>query len=793
MQIHKIKSIKGYKSFKDFQWLEFCKNKDGQGAVLQKFSVVFGENGSGKSSLCDILKNVSQVEDFENNTPTLVEIEIKDGTNNKDYKYENGAWTPNQLDKKSILFFDADFINANVHTHGVRSNNLQQGAHTQKAGKLIIDLDEQSNKLKNLIEEKRIEIAIFEKTKSPVLGTTYNEKDNNLFGAHKDISEEDKEKKVLELKENIKKLEEELITLRKLNIQYSQINLIANIEQVSTLGNLSPNETYIELCGREIKEKAQGTADEKVRAHFEKHRDFIESAKDQIPENYSKEDCPLCMQALASATKVIDYYRAVFDKTYETAKKVFLSDIEVKKNEMNAFKAELNITAKVTSVFDSLEKIKTDFGIGGIYRLEEKTEHTQKLSNISIVEIDEIIKILDSLKIIDRKPVDVSTPYIAVLKKIGDIKESIDNLNILVATKNKLITDFKSKYSDQTKVHTEIQEKSQKETEAQELLDFLQSNKILNINTKNDALIEQKKFTDDLKKMQDDLKDYLERTIPQSIITQMTTFLEKFSLAFSLEHIKPTTNTKDYSFAFKIKDSEGNERELKGGLSEGERQLISLSLFFAINENLQGKQDKILVFDDPITSLDSPNLKILAELIHGKVKDFSQTIVFTHHPLFFKYLRKCESPNPCKFGILKNKDAFGGSFMFSDPGFDLISEIKKCNEEIKNNAQNGSLKPEEIALKYGQLLRLAIERFIKNDLLMWDKEKNFVEIAENLKQGKSKIVKLEDVDLEVMINIYNYCNYSNLLHADKETPSALSELMTHINKFVGILDKATNP
>lgn len=54
MQIRKIKSIKGYKSFTDFQWLEFCKNKDGQEAVLQKFSVVFGENGSGKSSLCDI-------------------------------------------------------------------------------------------------------------------------------------------------------------------------------------------------------------------------------------------------------------------------------------------------------------------------------------------------------------------------------------------------------------------------------------------------------------------------------------------------------------------------------------------------------------------------------------------------------------------------------------------------------------------------------------------------------------------------------------------------------------------
>ena len=456
MQIRKIKSIKGYKSFTNFQWLEFCKNKDGQEAVLQKFSVVFGENGSGKSSLCDILKNVSQVEDFENDTPTLAEIEINDGTNNQDYKYENSAWTPNQLDKKSILFFDVGFITANVHTHGVRANNLQQGGHTQKAGKLIIDLDEQADKLKTLIEAKRKEIEIFDKTKISVLGTTYSEKDTTLFGVHKDISEEDKKKKILELKESIKKLEEELTALQKLNAQYSQINLIANIGQVPALGNLSSKETYVEICGREIKEKPQGTTDEQVKAHFEKHRDFIESAKDQIPENYSKEDCPLCMQPLANATKVIDYYRAVFDKTYETAKKTFISDIEAKKNELNTFKAGLNITAKVTSIFDALEKIKTDFGIEDIYKIEEKTEHTQKLNNISIIEVDEIIKILDSLKNIDRKAVDVSMPDGAVLKKIGDIKKSIDDLNMLVVAKNKIIirTKMKSNFESAPLVST---------------------------------------------------------------------------------------------------------------------------------------------------------------------------------------------------------------------------------------------------------------------------------------------------------------------------------------------------
>jgi len=792
MQIKKIKSIKGYKSFTDFQWQEFCKYKDNQEANLGKFSIIFGENGSGKSSLCDVLKNVSQVQDFEDSVPTLAELEV-DGLNGKqNYQYENGTWAPNQLELKSILFFDIDFINANVHTHGVRSNNLQQGAHTQKAGKLIIDLDEQADNLKKLIVEKRKEIEVFEKSNNSILETNYNEKELALFALNKDLSEEGVAKKILELKSDLRKLEEEFTALQKLNNQYSQINTIQNIEQMDALFSISSKEDYIELWNREIKEKAQGVTDEKVKSHFEKHKNFIENAKNQIPLEYSKEDCPLCMQPLINATKIIEYYRAVFDTTYENAKKKFIQDIETKKSEVINLRIKFSlIPAKVNNIFDSLEKIGANFGIENIYTIEEKTNYTANLVDTSISELDEIINALDLLKSIERKPFDISSTYQIVSNKIEKINKSITDLNKLILSKNKLLGDFKSKYSDQNKISNEIKEKSEKKNEYQEHLDFLQGANIKNINLKNGAILEQKKLTEELKAIQDQLKDYLEKTIPESVINQMIDFLKKFNLSFNLEHIKPTTNTRDYSFAFRIKDSNGNERELKGGLSEGERQLISLSFFFAINENLPDKQNKVLVFDDPITSLDSPNLKILAEHIYNKVQDFSQVIVFTHHPLFFKYLAKCE--NSLKFGVLKNSDALGGSFIFSDPGFDLISEIKKCNEEIKTNAQSGNLKPEEIALKYGQLLRLAIERFIKNDLLMWDKEKKFDDITDNLKLSKSKIAKLEDSDLEIITDMYKYCNYSNLLHADKETPSALSELMAHIDKFVTILDKTTNP
>lgn len=789
MKIRKITAIKNYKSFSDFSWSKFCNNASGQEEVLGKFPIVFGENGSGKSAICDVLKSVSQNQDFLNTSPSFAEIELNDGSNNQTHKYENGNWT-SQVNKNSFLFFDVDFINANVHTHGVRSSNLQQGAHTQKAGKLIIDLDEQANNLKGAVKAKKDEVEALQNSCDSILGQQFTDKDKELFNNHKDTDDKTKQEKLATAQEELKKLEAGLATLQKLNSKYSEINRLSVVDQVVFSNFLSAKDTFTELFARQIKDKAQDDADEKIKTHFAKHKKFIEYAKDQIPENFSDENCPLCMQPLANATKVIEYYRTAFDKTYENAKRQFLADIETAKSELGTIKSNLNLLpSKVTAVFDALEKVKTDFEIQDIYKLEEKTEQSGKFSGITIKEIDDLIAALESLKKIEKEQVDATKLYDAITAKIQKIEKSVKSVNDLIAEKNKLINDFKGKYSDQSKITGEIQEKTQKQTELNELIDFLKSEKIKHIKNQNETLEKQKKLSEALKKAQEDLKTYLANTIPASVISQMIAILGKFNLSFTLKHITANTNTRDYSFSFKIKDQKGNEREMKDGLSEGERQLISLAFFFAINENLQNKDKTVLIFDDPITSLDSPNLKILAELIHKKIQEFSQVIVFTHHPLFFKYLAKCENPNPCKFGVLKNADQFGGSFMFFNPGFDLVAEVQLCNQEISQNAQNGNLKPEEIALKYGQLLRLAVEKFIKNDLLMWDKEKKFDEVTESLKQGKSKMDKLSDDDLEVITNMYKYCNYSNLLHADKETPSALSELMTHIDKFVKMLDK----
>jgi AAA15 family ATPase/GTPase len=201
MKIRKITTIKSYKSFSDFSWAKFCKNASSQEEVLQKFSIIFGENGSGKSAICDVLKSVSQTQGFQNIPPTSAELEISDGSNNQSYKYENGNWK-NQVGQNTFLFFDVDFVNANVHTHGVISSNLQQGAHTQKAGKLIIDLDEQANNLKEAAKAKKDKLEALQKSCSDILERQFTDKDQDFFRHTKTLTKKLKKKSWLRRKKN---------------------------------------------------------------------------------------------------------------------------------------------------------------------------------------------------------------------------------------------------------------------------------------------------------------------------------------------------------------------------------------------------------------------------------------------------------------------------------------------------------------------------------------------------------------------------------------------------------------
>ena len=110
---------------------------------------------------------------------------------------------------------------------------------------------------------------------------------------------------------------------------------------------------------------------------------------------------------------------------------------------------------------------------------------------------------------------------------------------------------------------------------------------------------------------------------------------EVFKLKITLEKIQPSRrDSVEIPFDFEIQK---NGKSIKfENLSEGERQILSLAFFFATLDEVKDKSNKILIFDDPVTSMDSRNLKLLSKLIDDETKEFAQLFIFTHHDLFYK-------------------------------------------------------------------------------------------------------------------------------------------------------------
>ena len=77
--------------------------------------------------------------------------------------------------------------------------------------------------------------------------------------------------------------------------------------------------------------------------------------------------------------------------------------------------------------------------------------------------------------------------------------------------------------------------------------------------------------------------------------------------------------------------------------------------------------------------------------------------------------------------------------------------------DVYDKAQNRI--PINIELKiieYGQYLRYEVETLIKNDLLFWHADSNFLVAIKGIKDNK----KIKDDDLDKINEIYKFCNWT---------------------------------
>lgn len=768
--LKKISFIKHYKSYNNYLWDNLGKHYSKQGNETEVefdngFNVIFGENGAGKSAVVQILKSLSQNGEFIDSIPEKVELEFDDSS----YLFENGEWKDDKrLDRTDIIFFDADFISTNIHTNGKRETALDKGGQTQHSGKLLIELDGNAKKLRDNYEDAKNKLNDYRKDNKEDLEFNLSEDEKLIYEELKDKKKDELTDIQNSLPQKIKKIKEEIEQLKKNKSKIAEIQSIEEIKTIGELEGLPEKQTTRELYTRDIKEKSTVEATEETLKRISDNEDFFKNYKDLT----SSDTCPFCGYTLNTdqAKKMLSIYKNYFDKTYEKNKEQYKEDVTGQLEIFRSIKTKISSIANlIFSKQQEFTKIKDKYAIKDLIAAPE-------IKSIKTDPIDTIINELKDLLTLNKLSFSDTTCQ-KISKSYQKGRSAIKKLNTWINNNNKLIRKFKEENKSEFEIDSKISEKNTELANFQLKQFFINENKISKYQKALKVKEEEKRLKTALNDARDTYKKYL-TSLPKETAEKMQDLINnQFSLNFKLMADEPQLGrVTEYPFKFRIVDDNENVRNIHDGLSEGERQIISWAFFFAHMEKLS-PQKRIIVFDDPVNSVDARNLKVFVELIEKECKG-NQVFIFTHHSLFYKYATR--SLSCVSFGIIKNKEQFGGSFIYRENPLVIEEKLKRMNEALKERIKNNEMNYTIFTLEYGHLLRYTVEDFIKNKLLHWD-EKQFPQVINKIKKQN-----IDEKELEAIKKIYNFCNWGNHLHPDKEEPASLAELQSYIDKFLQV-------
>lgn len=779
MKIQKIANIKKYKCFQDFVWHKFFNNEN----FGEQINLLFGENGSGKTAICNIFKSVSDDKEFLRYFPEEVLLKI----DNKEYKYSKKEWNE-KIIEGSILFFDKDFVDKNVHL-GHNRGTLQD-QQEQASGKIIIQFDSEAinlraarEKLRQAKEEEEEKFKQFNDENKNILSFSLTDAEFKLFEDFKNKSRRELEEIVANLKKTKDKISKSFGTDQTLQKKVSKIqNDISEIKIDEQDISFSDYNTYQALFNFKFKEKAKIEAEQNLISRIKDHREFFESGF-EIRKIHPRE-CPFC-QSKSEEEKIksiIQAYNQLYDTTYQKQQQQFNEIRQSLVDELDNILEFVN-NFDLNTIFLELKRLDQNYEIKNVYSVEEEGNRKKPKTG----KIKELKNKISELK----KPTneDIRGIYDAVKTDFEDIENFFVDLNKFISGKNQLIVKFKDNNTDE-KLKKRISEQQIELDKIEQKLNFINSAKIEKQKGKQEkekelSLIEKSldNLKEKLKEAREKYEEYCSREVFAKLLNKIESYFANFHFSFKLklDTERKTQSSKEFPFAFKVLDPEGRERDLKEGLSEGEWQVLALCFFFAFLDIQKDKDKKILVFDDPITSLDNSNLACLVDLISDEQKKFSQTFIFTHHRTFFKFLRNKLGKNCKEYNIMRNKPILGGSFICKSKFEKFIEKLKNFESHILNIPPE-SLDVELKMVEYGQYLRYEVERFIKNELLHWDKDFDFTKAIDGVKSNQ----KIAEADLEKIKQVYSFCNWTTS-HVDVGDDHGLSQLKNKIKDFTTIV------
>jgi len=742
---------------------------------FNKFNVLFGENGTGKTTLVKIFKtlntdNTNQIsKNWDHEADTCL-FDVETDTSTILYDDVNGL--QNNILKDRILIFDRDYIDSFVHSFPIgRASN-----HNKNTGNLILYLGNffqyrtQLNNLSQLrknLESKNDQIKIRKNTVFNALNPSEGYGDiKNTFEEISALEIADISNQIEIQKEIIDKTNKELKSISHKIAQADGIAKINFPNIINLLSNISSNE--IDGAFSFSISTAAATAMSQVSGREAFIREGI-----KITHDHNLDKCPFCQQSIKKEEKYIDpisQYKAIFNEVFVREQKKAEAILHSYKNQIISILGMQAPEGNNELVLQINKLLNEDDRLPDVFLSVEQSESLKgELKNIESKEVD-ITKILSSNSLIINSIInEINNKINLYNKQIEIIKQK------LLKAKNEISS------GGLPIQNAAIQTRLSQEKLRLFVLEFYDNlSKIFDL----DSLIEKNENT--IKKV-GELFDVLRKKVEylfQFFVDEYFSEIEKNlsifcpSLELKMVGVNPRYDLRvgisgDVTCGLEVHYK--NHDRLKD-LSEGERQSIALSYFLASLKKENNKNSKIVIFDDPINSFDAGRRKQASELIYKEAINFNQLFIFTCDSLFKSYcLKVCNKKLGDKRNFYYILKSASSSIHYRSK--ELMSVYSSFIKDFRNiNSIAGT---DDKIVEYGQKLRYCLEE-IKDRHLGYSEDK-FECILDKVQYGKidSLVSKIDDIR-----ELYSYCNVGGLAHFPKDGQTSWGELKAQIDKYM---------
>jgi wobble nucleotide-excising tRNase len=683
----------------EIQGIGLLHDANGKPFKWQKATLLYADNGRGKSTLATILRSLGA-----NDPSPILERKTIDGTlppkatlqfpSGHKVTFNGTKWSEA---RPEFLVFDSDFVEKNVHSGGVvntgHRKNLLQFALGEKAVAARLAEEMATDDARKAADEVQ-----------SVIG--------KLSGHHEGTSLEEFEKltNVADADKQIEDLEKRIVAARGSALLLKRAVPAAVPVPVVDFGSV------FDVLRTTI-ESVENDAEAIVRAHVAKlSKPGAEAWLSQGQAFEQGDECPYCAQS-TSGVDLIRAFRTHFNAAY--------SSLKAKVSSLDKSVSSLTRDAIVT---DFALQITNAASLANAWSDQVAVPEIQFDADAAMAKLKEIREALSALVLAKQaNPIAAGTADDADnIKRVWtEIASLMEQANKVVGDAKLTIEQFRQKLEGEDVQHLSAQQKKlelSKKRHSPAVVTLIADLATARAASTSAESVKSSARTALNTLMKQTLEDYQ---------TTINTLLAKFGAAFQIEEMdanfRGSAPRSEYGLALRGKSVplEGGPPSFGTALSEGDKRTLAFAFFVASTLSDSKLNTRIVVVDDPMCSLDLNRKQHTRTVLKEICSKAKQLVVLAHDIYFVRDLRDELTPKDGSYQVA----VFGLKYAANGySNFDKLDVDKECQSPYFHHhgllvdfVTNGNGDTRQVAKAIRPLLEGYLHRrfpgLIPNDLM----------------------------------------------------------------------------